>query len=878
MQYHSSLPVRMRWRKRAFYWCYAAVMLVAALLISLTPSFAQTPTPNVKLSAHSLLQGHFKYGDWLPISVELENYGAAIDVRIQTTVVARSSGSTFTTTYERETNLGERANKQLTLYIIPYVETTNPSRSVVYDTTLVLMTGNQKLDEKKVDLQPNQPTDYLVGAITQDPNALLSLNNLKLGGMRYLVTSIGLNLSDIPDRSNGLHSLNALVMEQINTEALSKVQRDTIREWVEAGGQLILLGGNGWSRVRSGFINSDLLPLEVNNYSNISTLNGLVGPNGEAQNISEPLAHPVTVARGQVIKDSRLLSYLPDGSNIIPLIAEKQIGAGRVLAVSLDLAQTPLSDWSGTTQLWQQILNFNTNNFIQLYSENNPQIRNASDFLGYVSNVNGLRLPEIMPFFEILFIYLIVVAPLNYLTLKKLAHLELAWLTTPLVSVVFGFIALNYANSQPPGQVLISQMSVVQSSTDQESAQVRSYAALFSPEERRYNIEPNFQETFNQAKTLITPLFRVSSNGGEDTNRVVVQSEGARLEGFSVGQWNAQGFAMETQLPSKPYQLITDLHYEGNKIVGTIKNSTNSPLRNGMLVLGEQVIRVRDVIEVGEILPVDFDLPLPTAAVASYCTSYSGGTTYTNNSPAEKIVMAFQQDRRDDKIIANQANFLKKLYESGRYSPINTRRGFDFIGWMDQNPIPLNINGVTSESKSSQVLIARLKVNPATSSGDGHLLLPSMAFWPETAFSSTGQFPFTNRTDHTDQLCVAARSNVTVQYQLPLEQGTFKVKKLTLYLNSFATTGPRKDPTLPDTMEFYNFQTRNWQSVPGLLNSAVPVLTGSNFSSPPIPVKNVIEDAARFVDPNTGRVLIKISSAASGLFVQQGLEVEGSQN
>ena len=880
MQYFSSSSRQTDWPKRSAYWVYISLAgLIVLLLTTTRPVAAQTGTPNVKLTAHSMFDGHFKYGDWLPIGVELENYGEAVNVQVQAAIVTRINGSSYTTSYQREVNLGERANKRVVLYIVPYVETSNPSRAIVYETSIILKAGDRKLDEQKVRLQPNQPTDYIVGAVTADPNALTNLNNLKLGGLRYPVTNLTLSLDDIPDLATGLHSFNALIFSQVSTESLTNEQRTALRGWVEDGGQLILMGGSGWARVRSAFNDPQLLPLEVNGYGNVNSLNGLISLNGEEIKNPAPLSRPAGIAHAGVMKDAHLLSYLPDGPNILPVIAEKRIGAGRVVATTLDLSQNPLADWSNTTQLWQEIFAFNLTNPIQLYSEINPQVKNATDMLGFVSNVNELRLPDITPFLALLLGYVVLIAPLNYLVLKKLKRPELAWITIPVLGVVFTGLALNYATAQLPGQVLINQMTVVQSAPDQQSAEVRSYAAIFSPEDRRYTVGSNATADQTSNRLLITPLNRSTSNTVDEASRPVFEGDRARLEDFQVGQWNAQGFAVETRLPGQSYQITANLHYEDNKIVGTVRNNTGSPLRSNLLILGDQVIKLRDVIEAGEIVPVEFALPLPTAAVPAYCTNYPSSSSYSSNTTADKLTTLLQQDHRDDKAVLNRANFLRKLYESGRYSPLNPQRGLDLIGWMDQNPLPLGIGGLTSESKSSQVLIARLPVGLETGSGDGHLLIPSMAFWPETAQSSTGQSPFTSRVERTDQICVPPRSNVTVQFQLPGGQSSFKLKQLTLYLNSFSTSGGRRDPTLPDSVEFYNFQTKSWQQpIVGLKNSAQPVLTGNNFSNVPPPVKNPIEDAARFADPNTGRILVRITAGSTGLFVQHGLEVEGSRN
>ncbi|MDB5082445.1 MAG: hypothetical protein JWP00_4369 [Chloroflexi bacterium] len=885
MQYSSSLLKRgVRLKISPVFTCFLFGLLLSIGIFAGTPSTALSDqpkaNPNVKMTAHSLFNGNFKFGDWLPVEVSLENFGEEVQVEVQANIATRVNAVTYNTTYQRDVTLSERANKRLLLYIVPFVETSNSSGQVVYDTPIILKAGNQKLAEAKVNLQPRIPTDYLVGTFTQDPNGLNNLNNLKVGGgQRNRVTSLNLSLNDIPDRGSGLHSFNALIFSDQNTDSLSAEQRTALRDYVEGGGQIILAGGSGWSKVQSGF-NPAFLPLDVHNYVNIASLDSLIPPGGEEIKASGPLSRPAVIAQGQVMKDARLLSHILNGNIVVPIAAERKVGAGRVVAMSVDLAVPPLTDWNGSTQFWLELFSFNVTPPHQLYTETNPQIKNASDMLNLVTNVPELKLPDISTFFILLAIYMVLMGPVNYLVLKKVKRLALSWITLPALTALFTFMVLNYANSQPPGQVLINQLSVIQVGADQDLAQLRSYSAVFSPEERNYDINPVVANLSNQSRILISPLNRSNSSLSDaDAVRLMVQGDRPYLDNFEIGQWNAQGFALETSIQAQPYQISADLHYEDGKIVGTIHNNTALSLKNTMLTLGDAPVKFKDVIEAGEIVPVDFTLPSPTAASQAFCsTSFSSSSSFNSATPSERIANLFQQDRKDDKVIQVRANFLRKIYDSGRYSPVNTLRGLDLIAWMDQNPAPISVNGITSQSKSSQVLLARLPVNFETSGGDGRLLLPSMAFFPESVTSSNGVAAQSTRTDRTDQICVI-KNSVTTQFRLPLESGPFKVKKLTLYINSFTSGGGgQRGVVAPESVEMYDFQAQSWAVLPNITNSAVQVNTGSNFTNPPPPVKNVIDNASRYADPVTGRILLRISSNTTApLFVQQGLEVEGSR-
>lgn len=871
----------------------SAILGVAlATLVLIAPASATDtsarpePNYNVKMAARSFYDGNFKYGDWLPIEISLENFGEALDAQVETTIASNFNGTSLNTTFRREVSLGQRANKRFTLYIQPFVQTTNVSRSVSYEAKVVLKTDDQKLDEKAVKLQPINPTDYLVGAVVTDPNALAGMNNLKVGALRSRILAVPLTLSDIPDRAEGLRSLSSLIISETATDGLNGAQRDAIKDWVNTGGQLLLMGGNGWGRVREAF-DSSFVPFDVLDFVNITDVSALLPVPGERATLSRPVA----MARGQVLQGAKALAYGPPGANgaaPTPLVAERRVGAGRVIATAIDLTLPLVLDWTGSSRVWQELFNFNASGYNTLYNEQNPQLKNAADFLGFISSVPELQVPDLLPFLLIFGAYILVVGPLNFVFLRRIGRLEWAWGTIPAGILLCTGLTLYITNSQPPGQVLISQMSMVEVAPGQDTAQVRSYAAVFSPEDRRYQVAPEPRDGLNAS--LLLPLNRSGSSGTNDTdsiNRVIVQGDRARMDGLPIGQWAAQGFSTEASIPSRSLQLSSDLYFQQDdnqpdnaKIVGTIRNTTGTTLRNSLLILGDTPIKLKDTIEPGEAVPVEFGLPSPTGMAPAFCSnSYTSYGSFPPQSPGDRIASLLRgdrPDRRDDRLIANRAGFLKKMFESGRYSPLDPNRGLDFIGWMDQNPLPLSVDGVTVQAKTSQVLVTRLPISSQRKDDVTQFFLPGSYFWPENATNETGLSALTNRTDRDDEVCIT-KGSVVAQYRLPVEQGTMKANRMALYLNS-VTSSSQRSPVLPDRIELYDWQAGKWQQLNGLANSALPQNNSTGLNSP-TPKRNEIPNASRYVDPMTGRILLRFSTDSStlNLLTQFSLTVEGAR-
>jgi len=65
------------------------LVFVTAAVATISPARAQSQQSGMTMSAEAAFEGHFKYGEWLPVWVQVENNGADLDaelrVRIATT-------------------------------------------------------------------------------------------------------------------------------------------------------------------------------------------------------------------------------------------------------------------------------------------------------------------------------------------------------------------------------------------------------------------------------------------------------------------------------------------------------------------------------------------------------------------------------------------------------------------------------------------------------------------------------------------------------------------------------------------------------------------------------------------------------------------------
>jgi hypothetical protein len=850
---------------------FALITLLCVLANSLSLTVSYAADANVRMTVRPLYEGNFKYGDWLPVEVTLENFGSATDVRVESLVTSTINSANFSTLFQRSISLGARSNKRFIFYIQPFVASNNVSRFVTYDQSVYLRVGDRTLSEQKIKLSPVSPTDYLVGVFAQDISQVSAVwNNIKIGALRSRVTPVTLTSADVPDRVEGLHSFDALIMSEFNSSNLNKTQVTAIKNWVANGGQLILMGGTGWNRVAGGF-DSGFLPIDMYDFTTVDDLSGLVIPFDQAT----PLANQANMAVGQVLSGgqpvvmSKITSPKRPGAPV-PLVAERVYGSGRVVVSAVDYMVSPTLEWSGGAKAWQNLFSYNAGAYYAIYSEANPHLKNNPEILSLLTTVNGLPMPDITPFIIIFGVYLLVVAPSNFLILRRLKKVTWAWTTIPLATVVFTGVTVWFALQQPPGDVLINQFSVVQTLSNGEVAHLRSYAAVFSPEERRYEVTPKLNQTL--APALIQPLNRAVTRPNE-LPRTVIQGDEARVSDFEIGEWAAQGFSFETTISDRNYRLQSNLSFRDNKIVGTLTNTTPFTIRGTLLALGDTVQKIKD-LEPGETFNLDFTLPGASQYTPALCsttfTGYNSGNSF--ESTGDRLRRTLLGNVRDDKNLTSQSIFLKKMYDIGRYGPKPLTRGFDLVGWLSQNPAPLNIPETKATTKSNQLLIARLPVS-YQANGDNQLILPPGYLHPELVKDESGVASLSTVYERTDQICVNAKNSVSAMYRLPTQQGPVKPKTLTLYFNS-VTANSSRTPITPDQVEMYDWQDNKWRTAfTNPTNSATG--TNSNNNAMGTAQPNLVVDPVRFVNNQTGQIFVRFSSYNYPLFIQFSLGVEG---
>jgi hypothetical protein len=112
-----------------------------------------------------------------------------------------------------------------------------------------------------------------------------------------------------------------------------------------------------------------------------------------------------------------------------------------------------------------------------------------------ISSIPGLRLPSVWQLLLFLFAYTLVIGPINFLVLRRLRRRELAWVTIPVLVLLFSAITFFTGFRTRGGATVLNEMSVAYGSVAAERVRTQSVVGLYSPRRGRYDLSLAYDTT-----------------------------------------------------------------------------------------------------------------------------------------------------------------------------------------------------------------------------------------------------------------------------------------------------------------------------------------------------------------------------------------------
>jgi hypothetical protein len=706
----------------------------------------------VTISAQPGLDGFCKADAWLPVHISVENTGEDINARVQTSYKNSASGQTVN---GMDISLPATSRKEFFLYVRP--------EGLMRAFTVSVLDKNTTIAKSNINISCSSDPITLLGVVSDSPSTYTMLNNvIPLTGM---TRTAQLNISDLPDNAQGWGMLDALIISNVDTGTLKSEQKKALELWLANGGKLFVTGGIQWQKSAAGL--SDFLPIKLISTKSVA---GLPALSAYAMD-STLLESESILATGQIETDANALVV----QNGIPVLIEKKIGYGKVYFFAADPGLRPLNDWDGMSDIYEHLLA--TKSPKPSWADGPWDSYQASTAL---STLPELALPSFVYICCWLGLYIVIIGPVNYFVLRRLKRTELAWVTVPVLVVIFTSLAYFSGYLYRGTSPILNRIMLSQAWQGVRQTQNTALVGLYSPSRTTYNVE-------SQEQFLIFPYPDMNENLQGNNDWLSLKNEnGVSLPDVRVEIGGMQSIGVEGSLPKNntlgiQHDLILTITNNIPSLKGSITNSGNFTLKNAALVTssGWEII--------GDLAPNE---------------SRSIHTTLINNSNSASasqftIQAAFGWDPYANDNIDDRRH--AALFQSVTASPsnvVNVNSGVYLMGWID-NEIPAPIGLQDQNFNVIDTLLYFEKLAPALEINKGDLMLTSSIFSWESSLGDSLTTSYYN----------VPSSGYNVRFQPSLPVHFSSVDSLTLTIGTSTT---------PDKLQIslWDPHSKTWASIP----------------------------------------------------------------
>ncbi len=785
------------------------ILVMVVLMLSCSGLVqAQAPAP-ITLTVSAGFDGYFRDSEWIPVIIHAGNSGETVSGRF--VVRPETSGSGLINTYSTPVTLSAGAQQTVLLYVSARAFASQLRVELIDD-------GGAVVAQQEAPLHVIQPQDRLNVVISASPVGAVDLTGVH--GENTSSYQANWTIADLPDRA--LEAVNLIMLSDVDSGALSSAQQQALVDWVAAGGELIVTGGQNWQATAAGV--TDLLPLTPTASREVAGLQ----PLATWLRVDADLGAQTIIATGDLRPDAEVLVSAADDT---PLLVRRSFGGGVVDYLAADPNNAPLRGWADLPTLWLALITSH---------DPNPGWGNGVvdwDSAGHaVEILPGYDpLPDILPLFIFLALYIALVGPLNYLVLNRINRREWAWFTIPALILIFSVLSYLLGFNLRGNEATVNRIALVRSWDQSDRARVDELVGLLSPLRAQYSlaVEPG---------VTLRPIPRPLQASGlltrsTQANVEVQESERFVARDFNVDASFIAGFDL-TQMIDKPAisgsaSLAFDSTIAGQQIVrGSVRNDSSLTLTDPVILARGVALQLDQPLAPGAVR--SFDLTLsgenpPAPALRSPLT-FSGFLTFrSSNSAKQSVVDILNTDHFSSNIarLTTQTDyqaqvdhrrqyFLTALIED-YYGAAGRGDRIYLAGWTDELPLATDVTGADWNAQNTTLYLVQLATDHAPPVGSV-VIAPDQFTWTLVSYDGDSVVPPTN-------LQIQSGEEITYRFT-PLPAAVLgQVNGLTVSADNVSAGG------VSLTIQLYNWATQDYEVLP-LHNGRVTVTDPARFLGP----------------------------------------------
>ncbi len=597
-----------------------AVVIVGALGI---PAAAHASSARI-MELRAGLANHYKVGQWIPIWVEIDS-GPLVDARIEVTV-PDSDGVATTASAPLQPASSSRGGASALLY-------TRIGR-VGSPITISLVLGGRVVDEWTVqpgaasgrgaELVELPHTGELLVTFGETASELMDAfvdgeAVSRQGGRRIARLT---DVAELPRDWFGYESVDVLVISAADSALLRDLAADETRyaalvRWIELGGRLTVLSGGDDTQemLAEGGPLEGLVPGKFAEVARLPETGPLERFANSDAAITAHVARTAIMVPRLVDVEGAIEAYAGQRPTDLPLVVRATRGLGEVTFAGVDLAKPPLAEWPGRKQFLQTLLRPYLAVIDVADHSETLVTRGYNDLSGALRQRLGRSFATVAPItFPVVAVlaiaYLLALGPIDYLIVHRwLRRPWAAWVTFPLVVVLFGIAALALADWRSGASgPRVNQLELIDIDTITGRARGTFWATLFSPHADEFDLSLDVAAPGNQgdagAEVLLSwwGLPGVGIGGmqsrwtdiGKFGGGYTYTAERDGLENVPVLTSASKSLLARWTAPAGPLVEARLVDKDG-LVTGWIENRLGQPVRNVRLLYNGWAYRLGDL-------------------------------------------------------------------------------------------------------------------------------------------------------------------------------------------------------------------------------------------------------------------------------------------
>ncbi len=552
---------------------------------------------------------------WTPVQIALSNEGSNFSGVLSVTTYSGFArqvvvGTTLPWSYQASVVLPHGSQKQINLDI-PFYETPALPHGIVATLS----------DDKGKVLTAQTATPYilhsgslLIGILsdhTAESPEFSSLSKVSLPDPERDIELATLNASTMPDVAEVLDNFDVIVLDDYTTHALNPAQLNALQTWINRGGAFIEIGGSDWQRTL-GTLPPQLLPITLHGTGVLPAGTHLL-----------PIGSPTIAETGQPAASDTLLqsisistATLPGSSDIRqeafsnfetvlgtqanPLIVQAHQGQGTICYLAFDPAETPLSNWIGTTALWEGLLlrTLGDQSLLPASAPTYPGGPGQSILRGGLFQIQqpGTPFPAWI-LVSLLLGYIIVIGPIRFFLVltksKEDRRKRAAWNWRIIACCIVVFSLLTYGFVYIQKRPTINSISIIQLNQGSATAHVTNFFSSFIPDNGNFQIHIPAKSL---AQPITTTLFQsdpVVPDTNENIDITIGQNE-TNINLQNTSPWTFHRFVSEADQELQG-GLSSHLVLHNGNLIGTVTNTLGTNLNDVYILMNHSFAYIGDL-------------------------------------------------------------------------------------------------------------------------------------------------------------------------------------------------------------------------------------------------------------------------------------------